>query len=172
GVIKVIRGALVVMKGKKFYGLYLLQGNTVLGTAAVASSSVDKDADTTRLWHMHLGHMSERGLQILSKKGLLDGMKSGKLDFCELCVYEKQCRVKFSTAIHQTKDVLDYIHSDLWGLSSQASLGGSQYLMTLIDDYSNAAFGNAFCVTKRSSDNRVLQNATKLLFGIKYKTPL
>ncbi|GAV81274.1 gag_pre-integrs domain-containing protein [Cephalotus follicularis] len=117
-IIKVLRGALVIMKGKKIDGLYQLQGNTVLGIAAVASSSGDKDADTTRLWHMCQGHMSERVLQILSKKGLLAGVKSGKLDFCEHCVYGKQCRVKFSTAIHKTKGILDYIHSDLWGPSS------------------------------------------------------
>ncbi|GAV82842.1 gag_pre-integrs domain-containing protein [Cephalotus follicularis] len=114
GIIKVLRGAPVIMKGKKIDGLYELQGNTVLGTAAVASSSGDKDADTTRLWHMRLGHMSEIWLQILSKKGLLTGVKSGKLDFCEHCVYGKQCRVKFSTTIHKTKGILDYIHSDLW----------------------------------------------------------
>ncbi|GAV85826.1 gag_pre-integrs domain-containing protein/UBN2_2 domain-containing protein, partial [Cephalotus follicularis] len=89
GIRKVLRGALVIMKGKKIDRLYQLQGNTVLGTATVASSSGDKDADTTRLWHMRLGHMSERGLQILSKKGLLAGVKSGKLDFCEHCVYGK-----------------------------------------------------------------------------------
>ncbi|GAV69956.1 gag_pre-integrs domain-containing protein [Cephalotus follicularis] len=135
GIIKVLRGALVIMKGKKIDGLYQLQGNAVLGTATVASSSRDKDADTTRFWHIRLGHMSERGLQILSKKGLLAGVKSGKLDFCEHCVYGKQCRVKFSTAIHKSKG-LDYIHSDLWGPSSQLSLGGSRYLMTLMDDYS------------------------------------
>ncbi|GAV89439.1 LOW QUALITY PROTEIN: hypothetical protein CFOL_v3_32853, partial [Cephalotus follicularis] len=59
GIIKVLRGALVIMKGKKINVLYQL-GNTVLGTVAVASSSGDKDADTTQLWHMNLGHMSKR----------------------------------------------------------------------------------------------------------------
>ncbi|GAV69795.1 gag_pre-integrs domain-containing protein [Cephalotus follicularis] len=125
GIIKVFRGALVIMKGKKIDGLYQLQGNTVLGTVAVASSLGDKDADTTRLWHIRLGHMSERELQIMSKKGLLAGAKLGKLDFCEHYVYGKQCRVKISTSIHKTKGILDYIHSDIWGPSSQVSLGES-----------------------------------------------
>ncbi|KAK2982593.1 hypothetical protein RJ640_002082 [Escallonia rubra] len=60
GVMKIMKGALVVMKGLKQNSLYLLQGSTVTGAAAVASSS-DIDSDTTKLWHMHLGHMSERG---------------------------------------------------------------------------------------------------------------
>ncbi|GAV71062.1 gag_pre-integrs domain-containing protein [Cephalotus follicularis] len=146
------------MKGRKIDGLYQLQRNTVLGTAAVASSSGDKDADTTRLWHMRLGHISERGLQILSKTSLLAGVKSGKPDFCEHCVYGKQCRVKFSTAIHKTNGVLDYIHSDLWGPSSQVSLGGSRYIMTLIDDYSCHTPNRGSDPTTRHVANHVLLN--------------
>lgn len=46
--------------------------------------------------------MSERGLFVrewLHKRKLLSGIKTCKLDFCEDCVYGKQCRVPFSTAI-------------------------------------------------------------------------
>ena len=52
-------------------------------------------------------------MSILSKRGLLNGQKIGKLDFCEHCVFGKQCRVKFSIANHRTKGTVDYIHSDL-----------------------------------------------------------
>ncbi|GKV43399.1 hypothetical protein SLEP1_g50691 [Rubroshorea leprosula] len=34
----------------------------------------------------------EKGMMELSKRGLLYGQKIGKLDFCEHCVYGKQCR--------------------------------------------------------------------------------
>ncbi|KAK3038286.1 hypothetical protein RJ639_029874 [Escallonia herrerae] len=68
GVMRIMKGALVVMKGLKQNSLYLLQGSTVIGAAAVASSS-DIDSDTTKLWHMRLGHMSERGMDVLSKQG-------------------------------------------------------------------------------------------------------
>ena len=57
--------------------------------------------------------MSEKGLTILSKRGLLDGQKTGELNFCEHCVFGKQCRVKFSAGVHRTKGILDYIHLDL-----------------------------------------------------------
>ncbi|KAK2986265.1 hypothetical protein RJ640_021834 [Escallonia rubra] len=59
GVMRIMKGALVVMKGLKQNCLYLLQGSTVTGVAATTSSS-DIDSDTTKLWHMRLGHMSER----------------------------------------------------------------------------------------------------------------
>jgi len=79
--------------------------------------------------------MSEAGMTILSKRGLL-GNKVGKLDFCEHCVYGKQTRVKFSTAIHKTKGTVDYIHSDLWRLAPVPSKGGARYLLTFVDDFS------------------------------------
>jgi len=74
-------------------------------------------------------------MTILSKRGLL-GNKVGKLDFCEHCVYGKQTRVKFSAAIHKTKGIVDYIHSDLWGPVPVPSKGGARYLFTFIDDFS------------------------------------
>ena len=43
----------------------------VIGAVGVSTSeSISK---TTRLWHMWLGHMSERRLVILSKRGFLYG---------------------------------------------------------------------------------------------------
>ncbi|KAK2976634.1 hypothetical protein RJ640_024168 [Escallonia rubra] len=104
GVMRIMKGALVVMKGLKQNSLYLLQGSTVTGTAAATSSS-DIDSDTTKLWHIRLGHMSERGMDVLSKQGLLGSKKIEKLNFCEHCVFGKQCRVKFSRAVHTTKEV-------------------------------------------------------------------
>ncbi|KAK2981465.1 hypothetical protein RJ640_017487 [Escallonia rubra] len=103
GVMRIMKGALVVMKGLKQNSLYLLQGSTVSGAAASTSSSVI-DFDTTKLWHMPLGPMSESGMDVLSKKGFLGSKKIGKLDFCEHCVFEKQFRVKFSWAVHTTKE--------------------------------------------------------------------
>ncbi|GKV43027.1 hypothetical protein SLEP1_g50368 [Rubroshorea leprosula] len=135
GILKVSKGALVILKGKKVGGLYHLQGSTINGTCAMSTSS-RPDRDVTQLWHMRLGHMSERGMMELSKRGLLCGRKIGKLDFCEHYVYGKQCRLQFGKGVHQTQGTVDYIHSDLWGPSPVASKGGVVYMLTFIDDYS------------------------------------
>ncbi|GKA87844.1 retrovirus-related pol polyprotein from transposon TNT 1-94 [Tanacetum coccineum] len=74
GVLKVSKGALVVMKGEKTNGLYLLKGSMITGVAGV-SSSLTK-LDTTKLWHMCLGHLSERGMVELYKRGLLYGQNT------------------------------------------------------------------------------------------------
>jgi len=96
--------------------LYILQGSMVTGIVVV-SLSEDPDLDTTNLSHTWLGHMSERGLHVLNKQSLLCGKKIGKLEFCEHCVFGKQYGVSFVTGIHRTKGTLDYIHSDVYGLS-------------------------------------------------------
>ena len=92
--------------------MYVLQGSIVTGDAAIASSSLSDD-DMTKLWHMHLGHMSESGLIELSKRGLLDGQGISKLKFCEHYIFGKQKRVRFTRGTHNTEGTLDYIHLNL-----------------------------------------------------------
>ncbi|KAK2981085.1 hypothetical protein RJ640_012040 [Escallonia rubra] len=51
GVMRIMKGALVVIKGLKQNSLYWLHGSTVTGAAAAAAaSSSDIDSDTTKLW--------------------------------------------------------------------------------------------------------------------------
>ncbi|KAE8701188.1 Detected protein of confused Function [Hibiscus syriacus] len=94
------------------------------------------DLDATQLWYMQLGHAGEKSLQIMTKKGLLKGAKACKLNFYEYCVLGKQKRVKFGTTIHNTKGIVDYIHSDVWGPSKTSSLGENHYFVTFVEDFS------------------------------------
>ena len=112
GILKVVSGALVIMKGIRRNNLYLYQGSTSVGTIATVSE-VDKVAEMSRLWHMRLGHAGEKSLQTLTMQGLLKGAKTCKLNFCKQCVMGKQTRVKFGTTIHNTEGILDYIHTDV-----------------------------------------------------------
>uniref|UniRef100_A0A2N9J6C2 CCHC-type domain-containing protein n=1 Tax=Fagus sylvatica TaxID=28930 RepID=A0A2N9J6C2_FAGSY len=138
GIMKVSKGAMVVMTGQKISSnVYKLLGNTILGGVAAVAESEDDD---TLLWHMRLGHISERGMRELHKRNLLTGIKSCKLDFCKYCIMGKQCRVRFKTATHKTKGILDYVHSDIWGPVRTPSKGGAQYFMSFIDDYSRKAW--------------------------------
>ena len=112
--------------------LLKVKGTALTGEANVTESSTDE----RNLWHSRLGHIGEKGLQILVKKGHLDKSKVKDLQFCEDCVYGKTHRVSFESAKHLTKDKLAYIHSDLWGSPSvPMSHGKCQYFLTLIDDY-------------------------------------
>ncbi|KAL0301484.1 UNVERIFIED_CONTAM: hypothetical protein Sradi_6425200 [Sesamum radiatum] len=57
-IIRIVKGALTVMKGKIIArSIYKLLGNTVVDGV----QSVDSCDDNTKLWHMCLGHLNERG---------------------------------------------------------------------------------------------------------------
>ena len=163
-ILKVVSGALVVMKGIRRNNLYLYQGSTAVGTVA-AVSEAEKVAEMSRLWHMRLGHAGEKSLQTLAMQGLLKGAKTCKLDFCEQCVLGKQKRVKFGTAIHNTEGILDYIHTDVWGPTKTTSLGGKHYFVTFVDDFSR----RVWVYTMKSKDevfetflvwNKMVENQT------------
>ncbi|OAE20507.1 hypothetical protein AXG93_948s1140 [Marchantia polymorpha subsp. ruderalis] len=117
--------------GVRRNGLYFLTAQTITGHTAVASRDVN-----SRLWHLRLGHVSERGMTELAKQGFLDDESITALDFCEECIYGKACRAKFGKGIHRSEAILDYVHTDLWGPAKVPSHGGSRYYMSIVDDYS------------------------------------
>nr|GEU84370.1 retrovirus-related Pol polyprotein from transposon TNT 1-94 [Tanacetum cinerariifolium] len=87
-VMKIFKGALVLMKAIQSGGLYVLQGTIVYDTAGVATSKAS--LDDSKLLHYRLGHMGEKGMKNLAKKGLIK--VSCNLEFCEHCVFGKQKR--------------------------------------------------------------------------------
>jgi GAG-pre-integrase domain len=132
GVLKVFHRQLVVLKGIRKGNLYILEGDTIVGHAAVAETTNDM-----KLWHMRLGHMSDWGLIELSNQGFFGKYNISKVGFCDHCLFGKQKRATFNTpAMHVTKGILDYIHADVWGPSREASLSGARYMVTFINDYS------------------------------------
>ena len=59
------------------------------------------------------GNAGEKSMRALVKQGLLKGAKTCKLDFCEHRVLSKKIKVKFGIAIHRTKKILNYVHTDV-----------------------------------------------------------
>ena len=61
GILKVVRGNLVVMKAEKIMAnLYVLIGDTLQESNATLASMSQEEV--VMMWHRRLGHMSERGL--------------------------------------------------------------------------------------------------------------
>ena len=85
GVLKVSKGALVVIKAEKVGNLYRLKGSTQVNEAMIVSEKVEEGF---RLWHQWLGHMSKKGLQVLMNRKLLPDLKSLKLDFVNIVCME------------------------------------------------------------------------------------
>ena len=88
------------------------------------------------LWHAQLGHTSSSQVQELASRGLLGSMSTKNFD-CVLCQLEKQPALPFNTSESISTDIFDLIHSDVWGPSFVSSIGGSQYFVVFVDDYSH-----------------------------------
>jgi hypothetical protein len=90
------------------------------------------------LWHQILGHIREKGLQLLHSKGMVEGMSNFSLDFdfSEHCVYGKQNRVRFPSGAMREEGILQLVHSDVFGPMSVSSLGKYMYYVSFIDDFS------------------------------------
>ena len=130
---KLSKGALVVAKGPKIGTLYSLKA--MIGKSDLVV--VTKEENSTDLWHKRLGHMREKGLKILVGKILLPSLRSYNLDLCENCIYGRQWRVSFLRGGHdRKKNVLELIHSNVFGPVNIKSLGEASYFVTFIDDAS------------------------------------
>ena len=125
----------------KFLGRIVIYGcnNTIFFESKNEESKVlDISGGDTMLWHQRQGHIGEKGLQSLQGKGMVEGMSNCNLDFdlCEHCLYGKQNQVKFPYSATRTKEILELIHSDVFGHVHVPSLGGYMYYVSFIDDFS------------------------------------
>ena len=128
---KMVRGALVLMRGVQTGTRYKLQGSTVIdgcNSYVVPESGVESLAvsrEKTMLWHQRLGHIGEKGLWILHRNGLVEGMSNFSLDFdfCEHCVYGKQNQVSFPSGAKRANKILELVHSDVFRPVLVPSLG-------------------------------------------------
>lgn len=117
-----MKSSMVVLKGELNHGLYILDGEAVSRLSTIGAHDIDQ----TVLWHRRLGHMSEKGMQVLCKHGILNSKKIGSLEICEACTMGKANKLKFALAEHTTNGILEYVHSDLWGSPNvPLSLNGS-----------------------------------------------
>ena len=61
----------------------------------------------------------------------VDGMPG----VCEACQLGKQSKNTFSHDKHVSQNVLDVVHSDVWGPAKTTSMGGCKYYVKFIDDH-------------------------------------
>lgn len=96
--IKVSRGALVLLKGKRIDSLYILEGYIVTGEIGRPSSVTE--LKSTCLERRQLGHRREKCMTVSLKRSSLLDAGFEKLGHC---VRENQTRVSFDLAVYKSK---------------------------------------------------------------------
>ena len=121
-----VQGVMVLMRGVPCGTLYRLLGRTLIDGCnnSIVPKSKDEESKVpgvsggdTMLWHQILGHIGKKGLQSLQGKGMVEGMSNcnSDFDFCEHCLYGKQNRVKFPSGATRENEILELIHTDVFG---------------------------------------------------------
>ena len=140
---KMIRGAMVLMWGIRIRTLHKLLGKIDDGSCNQVVNPKNEEilscvAALTMLWHRLVGHIGEKGLRAMHRKGMVEALHdcSSKFDFCEHCIYGKQNHVSFPRKDTRGKEIVELVHSDVFRLVSVSSLGGSRYYVSFINDFS------------------------------------
>lgn len=134
---------------------------------------VTRNEESSAIWHMRYGHLSQQGLHILNREsmviGLPDFLSSNQ---CEACILGKQKRVTFpSEKAWRANGKLQLVHVDLCGPMQTESMGGSRYFLLFIDDHTRM---NWVYFLKCKSDAfkyfKIFQSLVERQAGTKLKT--
>lgn len=91
------------------------------------------------LWHQRLGHVSKERLKSLVKSGVIGPLDFSDFSTCLDCIRGKLTKLhKFES--DRSTDLLQLIHTDIYGPFPTPSLGRQRYFITFIDDFSRYAY--------------------------------
>ena len=139
----------LIPTGNRAGSLYYLNCLSNRNEQATVADQESKE----NIWHRRFGHLGMQNLQRLAREKLVDGFDfdvSEQLDFCEMCAEGKHHKNHFPTSgSKRTKEPLDLVHSDVCGKVNAKSLGGAEYFLTFIDDFTHYTW---VYVLKKKSD--------------------
>ncbi|GKC74028.1 zinc finger, CCHC-type containing protein, partial [Tanacetum coccineum] len=141
-----------------------LRLNIVNDNIASVFMSASKLFDSI-LWHARLGHVHFKGMQDMSKDGLIPAFD----EKCKTCMLNKITKKPFQNVKLKT-EVLELIHSDLCDLHATPSLGNKKYFVTFIDDASRFCYVYLLHSKNEALDKfKVFKNKVELQQGSQIK---
>lgn len=134
----VFRKGEFIFAGAKINGVYKMKADV---------AHVSERADHVRsgemiLWHRRMGHLNMGTLTRMAEEHTVAGLPAFQRGTatCEDCILGKHCREPFNPSDRRDNtQVLDLLHIDLCGPFSVDSIGGSRYLLVVVDDCSRHA---------------------------------
>jgi hypothetical protein len=129
-------------------GLFILN----LDDAPICNISAKRprlnDLSPTYMWHCRLGHISENRMKKLHSNGVLTLFDFESYETCESCLHGKMTKAPFTGLPERALDLLELIHTDVFGPMSTTTRGGFQYFISFTDDFSR--YGYVYLVKHKS----------------------
>jgi len=149
GKLVVYFNSIIVGSGVLYDGLYMLNMNDMSVNYVIGHKRSRVDENSSMLWHRRLGHISRPQIERLIKEGILHDLDFSDFDTCVDCVKGKLTAKVRNTGANMRDNVLELIHTDIYGPITPTSMGGYRYFITFIDDYSH--FGWIDLLQEKSS---------------------
>ena len=95
--------------------------------------------DDVWLWHKRLCHVNFDNLIRINKMKKVRGLpklKKSDNTMCKQCQLGKMKKSSFKSKTHTFNEVLELVHTDLYGPIEVQSYKGDRYIMLFVDDYS------------------------------------
>ena len=120
-------------------GIYILQTNNECSSSNIHNIN-SNNPNESLLWHSRLGHINETRLTKLYKDGYFKPFTYIPYGTCEPCLLGKMTKLPFKGKGQCATEILELIHSDVYGPMSVTARGGFSYFITFIDDYSRYGY--------------------------------
>jgi len=150
----------MIESGTLYDGLYKLNlDNLYVVTLMTLHHNVDTkrnlvDERSAYLWHKRLGHISKERIQRLVKNEILLDLDFTDLNMCVNGIKGKQTKHTKKGATRSTQ-LLEIIHTDIYGLFDVNSFNKEKYFITFIDDFSR--YGHVFLLHEKSQSVNALE---------------
>ena len=128
--------------------LYLLNvvtpSNLILHTSMRGSKLKSPNMNSYSLWHMRLGHISQKRIDRLVIEGVLQPFDVRDIKKCVSCIKGKNTCTTGKGSSRAT-ELLQLIHTDTCGSFPIATRNGHRYFITFTDDYSRYGYIYLIC---------------------------
>ncbi|KAF7144201.1 hypothetical protein RHSIM_Rhsim05G0096000 [Rhododendron simsii] len=149
------RSRKMIGMGTEREGLYYLDVAKKAGCYSISASN----PTSSRLWHQHLGHLSNKSLRAISL--CTEIMHFCSIDDCSICPLAQETRNPFPLSSINTKAPFELIHVDIWGGYHVPTLDGARYFLTIVDDYSRCTW--VYLLNHKSDTRRFLTTFINLV---------
>lgn len=128
----------LVAKGKRSGRMFTLDVKMPKVKSAMFAHGAGVIVDVG-IWHIRIGHVNVQRMKLMQSKEIMIGLPKFKVEdmhkVCEACQLGKQSKHAFLQDRHVSKNILEIVHFDVWGLAKTTSMGGCKYYVTFIDDH-------------------------------------
>lgn len=106
----------------------------------VGSKRSTNNESSAYLWHQRLGHISKERVMRLMKGEILPQLDFGDWNICLDCIKGKHSKQISKNSSTRSSELLELIHTDIYGPFDVPSWGGEKYFITFIDDFSRYCY--------------------------------